>query len=106
MALRKHDPQLMFHAQQCAENIRVKCGCIGLCRLVCKWSRFTFGAGVIDGNVQASETLDRLVHKVAHVIFIADVSTNKKVRTKMASAPSAFNSATNSCPSLSRRPDT
>src|SRR5713101_10148128 len=77
MALRKHDPQLMFHAQQCAENIRVKCGCIGLCRLVCKWSRFAFGTSVIDRHVQPAEAREGIVNKFLDIPFLAHIRPHK-----------------------------
>ena len=77
MALRKDDPQLMFHAQQRAKHIRVKCCCIGLCRLVRKWSRFAFGASVIDCHVQAAEAREGVVNKFFDISFLAHIRPHK-----------------------------
>src|SRR5260370_27442787 len=67
----------MFHAQQCAEDIRVKCGGIRLCRLVCKWSRFAFGASVIDGHIQSAEARERVVDKFLDISFLAHIRSHK-----------------------------
>src|SRR5258707_11214061 len=77
MASRKHGPQFMFHAQQCSEDIRVKCGGIRLCRLVCKWSRFAFGASVIDGHIQSAEARERVVDKFLDISFLAHIRSHK-----------------------------
>src|SRR5258707_12197805 len=77
MASRKHGPQFMFHAQQCAEDIRVKCGGIRLCRLVCKWSRFAFRASVIDGHIQSAEAREPVVDKFMTISFLGYIRSHK-----------------------------
>src|SRR5712691_9979688 len=73
----QHGPQFVLHAQQHTQYVAVKSSRVALCCLVCYKTPQSFRPSVIDCNIQASETLDRLIHKVTHVIFIADVSTNK-----------------------------
>src|SRR5216683_4064240 len=68
---------LTLHAQQCAKHIRVKCGRIGLCRLVRKWSRFAFGASVIDCHVQAAEAREGVVNKFLDISFLAHIRPHK-----------------------------
>jgi hypothetical protein len=36
-----------------------------------------FRSSVIDCNIEASETADRLIHELTRVVIVADVSTNK-----------------------------
>src|SRR6266436_437561 len=68
---------LTLHAQQCAKRIRVKCGRIGLSRLVRKWSRFAFGASVIDCHVQAAEAREGVVNKFLDISFLAHIRPHK-----------------------------
>src|SRR5260370_17642172 len=67
----------MFHAQQCAEDIRVKCGGIRLWRLVCKCYMFAFGASVIDGHIQSAEARQRVVDKFLDISFLAHIRSHK-----------------------------
>src|SRR5216683_5192431 len=73
----QHHPQFVLHAEQRTEHIGVEGGSEAFGGLFRNWARRTFCAGVVDGHIQTSETLDRLIHKVTHVLILADVSTNK-----------------------------
>src|SRR5258708_10594122 len=73
----QHRPQFVLHAQQHTQYVAVESSGVALCGLVCNETPQSFRPSVIDCNIQASETLDRLIHKVTHVIVIADVGMNK-----------------------------
>src|ERR1700682_2459609 len=75
--LRQHRPQFVLHAQQHTQYVAVKSSRVALCGLVCYETAQAFSPGIVDCDIQSSETLDGLIHKVTHVIFMADVRTNK-----------------------------
>ena len=75
--LRQHHPQFVLHAQQHTQNIAVERGRIALRSLFSDETAQSFRSRVIDGNIQASETLDGFIHKSPHVVFVADVRMNE-----------------------------
>src|SRR5713226_3493464 len=75
--LSQHHPQFVLHAEQRTQDVCIESSRVALCGLFCYETPQSFRPGIIDRNIQASETLDRLIHKVTHVLILADVSTNK-----------------------------
>src|SRR6266850_4927129 len=73
----QHHPQFVLHAQQHTKYIGIKRSRVALFSLFCYETAQAFRPGIVDCNIQASETLNGLVHKVAHVLILADVSTDK-----------------------------
>ncbi len=76
-SLGQHHPQFVLHAEQRTQDVCVEARGVGFCSLLRHRAGCAFGSSIIDRNIQASETLDRLVHKVAHILILADISTNK-----------------------------
>src|SRR6266849_4556356 len=73
----QHHPQFVLHAEQRTQDVCIESSRVALCGLVCYETGRSFRPSIIDCNIQASETLDRLVHKVPHVLILADIRTNK-----------------------------
>ncbi len=71
--LRGHDAELVLHAEEDAEDVGVEDGGVGLGGLVGDGAGFAFGAGVVDGDVEAAEALDGAVDEAADVVLAADV---------------------------------
>jgi hypothetical protein len=40
-------------------------------------ARLSFGTSVIHCDIQAAKALDGLVHEIAHVVFVADISAHE-----------------------------
>src|ERR1700688_2647850 len=76
-SLRQHRPKFVLHAEQRTQDVGVEGIRVALCGLFCYETPRSFRPGIIDANVQASETRDRLVHKVPHVLILADICTDK-----------------------------
>src|SRR5258706_6861662 len=76
-SLGKHHAQFMLHAEQRTQDVCVEGRGVGFCSLFRHRAWCAFGSSIVDRNIQTSETLDRLIHKVTHVLILADVSTNK-----------------------------
>src|SRR5258707_13005420 len=64
-------------AQERAKPIGVEHPCIALGRLLGQRARFSFGAGIVDRDIQAAEARDSLFDKAAHVVFMAHVRQNE-----------------------------
>jgi hypothetical protein len=77
-ALWLHDAQLVFQAQKCAEHIGVEHRRVAVGCLVGYRTRFTFGAGIVDGDIQAAEARDGLVDQIAHIVLAAHVRLNER----------------------------
>jgi hypothetical protein len=75
--LRLHDPQLVLQAQKRAEHIGIDHPCIAVGRLLGQRARFSFGAGIVDRDIQPAEAPDSLFDKVAHVVFVTHVRQNE-----------------------------
>src|SRR5258708_1769927 len=76
-SLGKHHPQFVLHAEQRTQDVCVEGRGVSFCSLFRHRAGSAFGSSAIDSSIQASETLDCLIHKVTHVIFLTDISTNK-----------------------------
>src|SRR5712692_10352206 len=76
-SLWQHHPQFMLHAEQRTQDVCVEGRGVGFCSLLRHRAWCAIGSSIVDRNIQTSETLDRLIHKVTHVLILADVSTNK-----------------------------
>ena len=73
VTLAKHYPQLMLHTEQRAEDVGVEGGRVALPGLLRHRTGLAFGAGVIDGYIQATEAGYGLIDQVAHIIFVPHV---------------------------------
>jgi hypothetical protein len=61
----------VFHAQQRTEDIGVEGRGVTLGCLVRYHAGLPFGAGVVDGRVQATELGNSLIDQVAYIVFAA-----------------------------------
>ncbi len=77
MALGPHDAKLVLHAEDRAQDIGVESRGIGLGRLVGDRTRLAFGAGRVDGGVDAAEPFDGCVDQAADLIVGTDVGLDK-----------------------------
>src|SRR5216684_2064362 len=75
--LSQHRPQFVLHAEQRTQDVCIESSRVALCGLFCYETPQSFRPSIIDCNIQASETLDGLIHKVPHVLILADIRTNK-----------------------------
>ena len=100
-ALRLHHAQLMLHAQEHAKHVGVEGGGIALRGLLGDRAGRAFGAGIVDGDVEAAEPGDGLVDQVLHVVLAADVGANE-----FGFRAGARSSLTSAWPASSRRPET
>src|SRR5882762_2644342 len=73
----QHHPQFVLHAQQHTKYIGIKRSRVTLFSLFCYKTAQAFRPGIVDCNIQAHETLNDLFHKVAHVLILAYISTDK-----------------------------
>jgi hypothetical protein len=64
-------------AQKRAEHIGVEHPCIAIRRLLGQRAGVSFGAGIVDRDVQPTEAPDSLFDKVAHVVFVTHVRQNE-----------------------------
>src|SRR6266436_1304719 len=76
-ALPKHRPNLVLHAEKHTKYICVEDGFVVLGVRICSGLGIAHGAGVIDGNVEASETSDDLVNEVFDFLFMPHIGTHK-----------------------------
>ncbi len=67
----------MLHAEQHAEHVGVEGGGIARCGLFGDRAGRAFGAGIIDGDIEAAEPGDRPVDQVLHVALAADVGADE-----------------------------
>jgi hypothetical protein len=75
--LRLHNSQLVLQAQKRAKYVGVEHPCIGVQRLLGQRAGFSFGAGIVDRNVQPAEARNSLLDKVARVVFVTHVRQNE-----------------------------
>ena len=75
--LRLHHPQLVLHAEQHAEHIGIEGSGVTVRALLGHRAGSAFGAGIVDGDVEAAEPGDGFVDQVLHVAFVADVGANE-----------------------------
>ncbi len=73
----KHRPNLVLHAEKHTKHICVEDGLIVLGVYICSGFGIAHGAGVIDGNVEATETSDDLVDEVFDFLFMPHVGAHK-----------------------------
>jgi hypothetical protein len=76
-ALPKHGPNLVLHAQKHTKHICVEDGLIALGRYIGSRTGSAYSAGVIDGNVEATETSDDLVDEVPDFLLMAHIGAHK-----------------------------
>lgn len=83
LPLRGHCAQLVFHAQQRAEHIGVEGRGVALRRLIDDRAGLAFRAGVVDGDIEAAEAGDGLVHQSADLGVVAHVGFDEeRLRTQ------------------------
>jgi len=63
----------MLHAQQRAEHIGVEGGGVGIGGLLRYGAWLAFGAGAVDGGVQATEARDGPIDQVPYVVLLAHI---------------------------------
>jgi hypothetical protein len=76
-ALRLHHAHLMLHAEQHAEHVGVEGGRVAFGGLLRHGAWLAFGAGVVDRHVKPAEAGHGLVHQVADLVFMANVSADE-----------------------------
>ena len=69
----KHCPNLVLHAQKHTEHIRVEDGLVGFGGYIGSGARIAHGAGVIDGNIDATEMSNGLVDEVLDFVLMAHI---------------------------------
>src|SRR5260370_9356685 len=75
----------MLHAQQHAEHVGIEGGGVTVRRLFGHRAGLAFGAGIIDGDVEAAEPRDGLLDQVLHLVLMADIGANEfRFRAKRA----------------------
>ena len=77
LPLRQHHAQLMLHAQQRAEHVGVEGGGIAFGGLLRHRAGLAFGAGVVDGHVQATKARNGPIDQVAHLVLVAHVGRHE-----------------------------
>ena len=60
-----------------AEYIGLEHPCIAVGCLLGQWAGFSFGAGIVDRDIQSAKAPDSLFDKVAHVVFVTHVRQNE-----------------------------
>src|SRR5712692_7061015 len=75
--LPKHGPNLILHAQKHTKYICVEDGLIALGGYIGSRTRVAHCAGVVDGNVEATETSDDLFDEVLDFFFMPHVGAHK-----------------------------
>ena len=76
-ALLLHDANLVLHAEDHAENIRVECRGIAFRGLIRDRANLAFGAGIVHRDIETAKPCDGLVDQSADVIFVADVGIDE-----------------------------
>jgi hypothetical protein len=94
--LRLHDAQLVLHAQERAEHVGVEHRCVAVRRLLGHRAGLAFGAGVVDGDIQAAEARDGPVDEITHVVLAPHIGLNE--RRLLCAAPAQFSFQ---CPAFS-----
>ena len=78
-----HHAQLVLHAEQRAENVRVEGRGITFCRLLGDRARLALGAGIVDCNIEAAEAGDGPIDEIAYLFLVTDVGGDEfRVRAK------------------------
>src|SRR5882757_2900144 len=67
----------MLHAQQRAENVGIKDRRIAFGSLFRYRTRSAFGAGVINGHIQATKTCDGLVNQTSYFGFVTHIGAHE-----------------------------
>ena len=75
--MRKHSPNLVLHAQKHTKHIRIEDGLIALGGYIRSRTGSAHGAGIIDGNVEATETSNDLVDETLDFLFMPHVGAHK-----------------------------
>jgi len=73
----QHHPQFVLHTKQCTQNVGIEGRRVALCGLFCYETARPLRPGGINCNIQASETLDGFVHKVAHILVFPDITPDE-----------------------------
>jgi hypothetical protein len=60
-----------------AEHVGIERSGIGLGGLLGQRAGLAFGTSVVDGDIQATKALDRLVEEIAHVVLAADIGAHE-----------------------------
>src|SRR6266478_430517 len=76
-ALYLHDARLVLHAQEYAENIGVERRGIAFGGLLRDRAGFTFGAGIIDRDIETPEALDGAVDETTDIVFLAHIGLDE-----------------------------
>jgi hypothetical protein len=69
--------QLVLHAQQCSQNIRVECRGVGFGGLVGERPWLTPGAGVVHKDVEPAEAGYRMVDEVSDIVFATHIGLHE-----------------------------
>ena len=77
LALPEHRPYLVLHAQKHTEYIGIENVVIALGGNIGSRTGSAHCAGVIDGNIEAAETIDDLVDEVLDFLFMPNVGAHK-----------------------------
>src|SRR5260370_38890081 len=75
--LRLHHAQLVLHAEQRAKHIGVEGGCVGLGRLLGHRAGLAFGAGRVDGRVQAAKPRHGPIDQTADFVVMTNVGLDE-----------------------------
>ena len=67
----------MLHAEQHAEHVGVEGSGVTLGGLLGDRPGLAFGAGIVDGDIEAAEAGDGLVDQVPHVVLVAHIGANE-----------------------------
>jgi hypothetical protein len=67
----------MLHAEERAEHIGIEGGGVAVGGLLRHRAGPAFGAGGVDGRVEATEACDGLIDQAAHIVFVAHVRTDE-----------------------------
>src|ERR1700736_3153673 len=76
-SLGKHHAHLMLHAEQRTQNVCVERRGVGFCSLFRHRARLALSSSAIDRNIQTAKARDGPIHQITHIIFVADVTTDK-----------------------------
>src|ERR1043166_8165572 len=67
----------MLHAEQRAEHIGVEGGGVGIGGLLCHGGGVAFGAGAVDGGIQATEARDGPIDPAPYVVLLAHIRAHE-----------------------------
>ena len=73
----QYHAHFVLQAQDGDEHVGIERRGIGLGGLFGQWAGLAFGTSVVDGDIQATKALDRLVNEIAHVVFAADIGAHE-----------------------------